>query len=346
VETSTQQQELNPSKIMEVGLGFMSSKTLLTAANLGLFTILSDGGLSGKEIADKLGLNGRGLYDFLDTLVALGFLTRKGIKDSAVYGNSPEADLFLDRNKPTYMGGILQMCNNRIYRFCGDLEEALKTGKPQNEVKTGEQPVFEMLYSDPDRMREFIMAMAGIQMANFAKFAREFDFSRYQTHSDVGGAGAHLSVQIALNNPHIRSKSFDLPVVMPIAAEVVESFGVSDRVELVEGDFFKDPLPESDVITMGNILHDWGTNDKRVLIGKAFDALPEGGSLVIIENIIDDDRRKNAFGMLMSLNMLIETEEGYDFSGADFDELAREAGFKDTRVMPLTGPASAAIAVK
>jgi precorrin-6B methylase 2 len=213
-------------------------------------------------------------------------------------------------------------------------------------VKTGEQPVFEMLYSDPDRMREFIMAMAGIQMANFAKFAREFDFSRYQTHSDVGGAGAHLSVQIALNNPHIRSKSFDLPVVMPIAAEVVESFGVSDRVELVEGDFFKDPLPESDVITMGNILHDWGTNDKRVLIGKAFDALPEGGSLVIIENIIDDDRRKNAFGMLMSLNMLIETEEGYDFSGADFDELAREAGFKETRVMPLTGPASAAIAVK
>jgi precorrin-6B methylase 2 len=346
VETSKQQQELNPSKIMEVGLGFMASKTLLTAASLGLFTFLAGGGMSGKEIADKLGLHGRGLYDFLDTLVALGFLTREGIKDSAVYGNSPEADLFLDRNKPTYMGGILQMCNNRIYRFWGDLEEALRTGKPQNEVKTGEKPVFEMLYSDPDRMKEFIMAMAGIQMGNFAMFAREFDFSGYQTHCDVGGAGGHLSIQIALNNPHMNCKSFDLPVVQPIAAEVVESFGIGDRVSLVEGDFFKDPLPNSDVITMGNILHDWGTFDKKMLIKKAFDALPDGGSFVVIENIIDNDRRQNAFGMLMSLNMLIETDEGYDFSGADFDAMAREAGFKETRVMPLTGPASAAIAVK
>ncbi len=331
---------------MEVGLGFMASKTLLTAAGLDLFTQLSGAGMSGKEIAEKLGLHGRGLYDFLDTLVALGFLTRGGIKDSAKYGNSPETDLFLDRNKPSYMGGILQMCNNRIYRFWGDLEEALRTGKPQNEVKTGEKPVFEMLYSDPDRMREFIMAMAGIQMGNFAKFAREFNFSGYATPCDVGGAGAHLSVQVALNNPHMKCRSFDLPVVQPIAAEVVEAFGVGERVSLIEGDFFKDPLPNSDVITMGNILHDWGTPDKKMLIKKAFDALPDGGSFVVIENIIDNDRRENAFGMLMSLNMLIETDEGYDFSGADFDALTKEAGFKETRVTPLTGPASAAIAVK
>ncbi len=331
---------------MEVGLGFMKSKVLLTATNLGLFTFLAKGEKPGKEIASELGLHERGLYDFLDTLVALGFLDRAGIRDTSVYRNTPETDLFLDENKPSYIGGILKMANNRLFRFWADLEEGLKTGKPQNEVKTGQEAVFEMLYSDPDRLREFVMAMGGIQLGNFAKFASDFDFSSYNTLCDVGGSGGHLSMQVALKNPHLKCTSFDLPAVRPIAADLIQSAGVADRVTLAEGDFFKDPLPNADVITMGNILHDWGTADKKMLIRKAFDALPEGGSFVVIENIIDNDRRQNAFGMLMSLNMLIETDEGYDFSGADFDAMTKEAGFKETRVMPLTGPASAAIAVK
>jgi precorrin-6B methylase 2 len=346
METPNQQIAVDPSRILEVGLGFMASKTLLTATHLGLFSLLSEGAMSAHEIKAKLRPHGRGLYDFLDTLVALGFLTREGLKETSAYQNSPEADLFLDKNKPTYVGGVLEMCNNRIFRFWADLEEGLITGKPQNETKTGEQPVFEMLYSDPDKMREFIMAMAGIQMGNFAKFAKEFDFSGYETFCDVGGSGGHLSIQIASNNPHMKCISFDLPVVAPVAREIIDSFGVADRVTLADGDFFKDPLPNADVITMGNILHDWGTSDKQLLVKKAFDALPDGGSFVVIENIIDDDRRQNAFGMLMSLNMLMETEEGYDFSGADFDALAKEAGFRETRIMPLTGPASAAIAIK
>lgn len=346
METTQLQPGPNPSKIMEVGLGFWPSKVLLTATKLGLFTLLADGGLSGNEIRSKLGLHERSLYDFLDTLVALGFLKREGIKETSVYQNSPETDLFLDKRKPSYMGGILEMCNNRIYRFWGDLEEGLKTGKPQNEVKTGEKPVFEMLYSDPAKMREFIMAMAGIQMGNFVKFANEFDFSKYTTHCDVGGSGGHLSSQVALNNPHMKCTSFDLPVVSEVAREVVGGLGLSDRVVVADGDFFTETLPNSDVITMGNILHDWGESDKKMLMKKAFDALPEGGSFVVIENIIDDDRRENAFGLMMSLNMLLETDEGYDFSGADFTEMAMETGFKETRVMPLTGPASAAIAIK
>lgn len=346
METTKRQEGLDPSRIMEIGMGFMASKTLLTAVNLGLFTLLGDKGLSGTEIGSKLGLHERSLYDFLDTLVALGFLTRDGIKETSVYHNSADADLFLDEKKPTYIGGILVMCNNRHFRFWADLEDGLKTGKQQNEVKTGEKPVFEMLYENPDKMREFVMAMGGIQLGNFAMFAKTFDFSGYTTHCDVGGSGAHLSTQIALNNPHIKCTSFDLPMVTPVAREIINKFALADRVMIVEGDFFKESLPKADVITMGNILHDWGKADKKMLIEKAFEALPEGGSFVVIENIIDDDRKKNAFGLIMSLNMLLETEEGYDFSGADFDELAKEAGFNETRVMPLTGPASAAIAVK
>jgi len=134
------EKEVDPSKIMQIGMGFWASKTLLTAVNMELFTYLSSGELSGKEIQKKLGLHDRGLYDFLDTLVALGFLKRSGLKETAIYANSDDANLFLDKNKPNYVGGMLEMANNRLYPFWGTLEEGLKTGKPQNETKFGEAP--------------------------------------------------------------------------------------------------------------------------------------------------------------------------------------------------------------
>jgi precorrin-6B methylase 2 len=345
METTTTTQ-VNPSKIMQVGMGFWASKTMLTAVNMGLFTYLATGEKSGRDIQSKLGLNERGLYDFLDTLVSLGFLHRKGLKNDALYSNAADTDLFLDKNKPAYIGGIMEMSNNRLYPFWGNLEDALKTGEPQNEVKTGDKPLFETLYSDENRLREFLNAMAGIQMGNFITLAKQYDFSNYKTLCDVGGAGGFLAAQVAMNNDHMNCTSFDLPPVEPIANENIARMGISDRVTIMAGDFFKDDLPKADVITMGNVLHDWGVENKKMLIKKAYDALPDGGALIVIENIIDDNRSENTFGLLMSLNMLIETPEGFDFSGADFNSWATEAGFKSTSIMPLTGPTSAVIAIK
>lgn len=347
MKSTQQQQELTPENILQIGLGFWASKALLTAVNMGLFTALAEkGSMSGNDIKEKFDLHDRGLYDFLDALVALGFLRREGLKQTARYGNSPESERFLDRKKPEYIGGILEMCNNRLYPFWGTLDEGLKTGKPQNETKTGGKPIFELIYADPDKLREFVRAMAGIQMGNFIHFAKTFDFSNYKTLCDVGGAGGYLSAHVVLNNEHMRCTTFDLPEIAPVANEVITRLGLKDKISIEMGDFFQDELPRADVITMGNILHDWGTEDKKMLIKKAFDALPAGGSLVVIENIIDDERRENAFGLLMSLNMLIETEEGFDYSAADFDEWAKETGFKETYKIALTGPASAVVAVK
>jgi precorrin-6B methylase 2 len=293
-----------------------------------------------------LGLQERGLYDFLDALVALGFLMRTGYKDSAVYSNSADTDLFLDKCKLSYIGGILEMANNRLYPFWNFLEEGLKTGKPQNEVRTGRTTLFDEIYGDKDKTREFVNAMGGAQTGNFIRFASSFDFSVYRTLCDIGGAGGQLSAHVVAHNPHMKCISFDLQPVVPIALENMSRMGLADKVEIRTGDFFNDPFPAADVITMGNILHDWNTEEKKKLIGKAYEALPKGGSLVIIENIIDDERRENAFGLLMSLNMLIETNGGFDFTGADFSGWAREAGFERTYIMPLTGPSSAAVAVK
>ncbi len=345
METKNEKQ-VNPSQIIQIGLGFWASKTLLAAVNMSLFTYLAKGEMSGQGIKSKLGLHERGLYDFLDTLVALGFLKRSGLKETALYSNSEETDLFLDKNKPSYVGGVLEMANNRLYAFWNNLEEALKTGLPQNEVRTGDKPLFEQLYATEERLRDFLKAMGGIQMGNFITFSNKFDFSNYSTLCDIGGAGGYLSAQIAINNGHMECISFDLPPVTPVATENIKNMGLADKVAIQSGDFFLDDFPKVDVITMGNILHDWGIQDKKMLIKKAYDALSQGGAFVVIENIIDNDRNKNTFGLMMSLNMLIETNEGYDFTGADFDGWAKEIGFKETSIMPLTGPSSAVIAIK
>jgi len=338
--------QTDPTRIFQIGTGFLASKTLLTAVKLELFTVLATQSLSAEEIRRRLGLQERGLYDFLDALVALEFLQRRGIKETAVYSNSPDAELFLDKCKLTYIGGILEMANNRLYPFWNHLEEALRTGKPQNEIRTDGTNIFDELYSDKNRTREFINAMGAVQMHNFKAFAAQFDFSDYRTLCDVGGAGAQLSVQVTMHNPHMKCMSFDLPPVIPIALENISKMGMADKIEVVTGDFFADPFPKADVITMGNILHDWGTKDKMKLIGKAYDALPEGGSFVVIESIIDDDRKNNATGLLMSLNMLIETTEGYDYTPSEFDAWSKQSGFSRTYIIPLSNTSSAAVAVK
>lgn len=340
------QEELDPSQIMQVGMGFWASKTLLSAVELELFTNLGADSMTGEEIAERIGLHPRATYDFLDTLVALRFLEREGQGSDGRYRNTTETETFLDKRKPIYVGGILEMANSRLYRFWGDLTEALKTGKPQNEIKHAGKPMFEELYSDPARLEQFMKAMQGISLGNFHALAEKFDFSRYETLCDVGGATGQLCTTLAAHHEHLRCTSYDLPVVAPIAEKAIAASGLADRVSVASGDFFDDPIPGADVITMSLILHDWNLERKMHLIRAAYEALPEGGALIAIENLIDDARRENAFGLMMSLNMLIEFGDAFDFSGGDFTGWCQEAGFREVEILPLAGPASAGIAYK
>jgi hypothetical protein len=345
-QPTTLEKEVTPEHIMQIGTGFLASKVLLTAVNMGLFTHLASGPMDGESIRKKLGLHPRSLYDFLDTLVALGFLNREGLKSVAVYSNSEEANVFLDKNKPSYIGGIMEMANNRLYKYWNTLEEGLRTGKPQNEIKETGAPVFDNLYADPDKLKEFMRAMQGVQMGAFMAFASQFDFSPYKTFCDIGGASGALCIQVAKSHPHLSCISADMPPVEPIAREAIAHWKLEDRIKTTNVDFFKDPFPKADVIAMGNILHDWGLADKKMLIKKAYDALPVGGAFVVIENIIDNERKSNVFGLLISLNMMIETDAGFDFTAQDFEVWATEAGFSKVTPMPLAGPASAVIAIK
>jgi precorrin-6B methylase 2 len=337
----TDQSPVTPDRIMQTAVAFWSSKTLLSAIEMGVFTELAHGPQEFESLSGRLGLHPRSARDFLDALVALGFLSRSG----STYSNTPDTDLFLDRRKPTYLP--LEMLNARLYPFWARLTEAVRTGLPQNESReAGGEHLFSTLYADPARLKVFLTAMTALSHGANLAIARQVPWSRYKTFADIGTAQGDLAVQIALANPHLEGIGFDLAETAPVFEEYVDSHGVSGRVRFQSGDFFKQDLPRVDVLTMGHILHDWNLEEKKMLIAKAFNALNPGGALVVYDAIIDDDRSQNAFGLLMSLNMLIETPGGFDYTGADCIKWMKDAGFQNAYVEHLVGPDSMVVGIK
>ncbi len=333
---------ISPDHILQTGFAFWSSKTLLSAVEMELFTELARHPGDLATLQGRLGLHPRGARDFLDALVALGFLLRG---EDGIYRNTPDTEVFLDKAKPSYIGGIMEMANHRLYPFWGNLTAGLRTGEAQNESKNGQDP-FVTLYADPARLREFLRAMSGVSRGANMTIAQQFPWADYRTCADIGTAQGDLITQITLAQPHLQGIGYDLPEVGPVFEDYIAVNGLSDRVHFAGGSFFTDDLPKADVLLFGHILHDWDLPTKKMLLAKAWAALPPGGAVVVYDAIIDDDRKQNAFGLLMSLNMLIETPGGFDYTGADCIGWMREAGFKDCRVEHLTGPDSMVIGIK
>jgi len=332
---------LVPDRLLQLGFGFWGSKTLLSAVELGLFTELARRSLDARALAKRLKLHPRSARDFFDALVALGMLKRVGAK----YANTPETAFFLDRAKPGYVGGMLEMCNARLYGFWGSLTEALRTGRPQNEIKTGDD-FFGTLYAEPQRLEGFLKAMTGLSQGTARAIAAKFPWKQYRSFADIGCAQGGVAVEIALAHRHLTGHGMDLPVVRPVFEAYINTNKLQKRVTFHPGDFFKEPLPKVEVLIMGHILHDWDLKEKMMLLRKAYAALPAGGALIVHEALIDDARNTNAFGLLMSLNMLIETEGGFDFTGADCRQWMKKAGFIRTKVQKLAGPDSMVIGLK
>ena len=348
VEARTQTSEsaggqVSPDALLNVAFSFAASKAVLSAVELGVFThVAAHGPQTAEELTRALALHGRGARDFFDTLVALRLLDRDGARR---YRNAPAADVYLDRAKPTYIGGMLEMANNRLYKFWGNLTEGLRTGAPQNELRD-EPDLFDRLYADPKLLRGFLEAMTGLSRMAARAIADKFDWAAYRTFIDVGCAQGALPVEVALRHPHLRGGGFDLPAVRPVFEDFVRDNRLEGRLRFYPGDMFKEPLPAADVLVMGHILHDWGMEAKRELVRKAYEALPPGGALIVFDAMIDDDRRENVGGLLMSLNMLIETRAGFDYTGAECKQWLTEAGFRAVRQEHLGGPDAMVFGIK
>jgi len=326
-------------RLIQLGLGFWGAKVLLSALELGLYTELETAPADAETLTARLGLHQRGARDFFDSQVALGLLER----EDGVYRNTPDAAMFLDRTKDTYIGGLLEMANEQWYRSWGNLTTALRTGEPQNNV--GGDP-FDVLYADPELTRRFQKAMTGGSMAAAQALARTFPWAGYSSVADVGCSEGILLSTVLRAHPHLSGIGFDLPPVGPSFAETVARSGLAGRMRFLPGSFVTDPLPEAEVVVFGRVLHDWDLPTKRMLLEKAHKALPDGGAVVVYESMIDDDRRTNTFGLLTSLHMLLESPGGFDYSGADCAGWMADAGFRDCAAEPLDGPVSVVIGHK
>ncbi len=331
-------EEVTPERIQQLGSGFRSSRALLSAVELGVFTELARGPLDAEALAERVGVDQRAARDFFDALVALELLERSGGR----YANTAETDAYLDRAKPGYVGGMAEMQGVSGYRVWASLTQALRTGLPQTDAK-GET---RKLFDEPSRARRYLRAMTGGSMAAATAIARRFPWHDYRTVIDVGTAEGCLPVRVALAHHHVSGGGLDVPEAREIFEEYVESFGLADRLSFFPGDFMADPLPEADVVVMGNILCDLDPEEKQMLLGKAYLALPDHGALIVYESIIDDERRHNASALLTSLAMVLQREGAFGFTGRQCQAWMADAGFEETYVEHLEGPRSMVVGHK
>jgi hypothetical protein len=330
-----------PDRILAVGQIFRASKAVLSAVELGVFTVLAGGPLDADALRTRIGIHERGARDFLDALVALGMLSRQ---DDGCYANSDETDLYLDRNKPTYVGGVLESAITQTYMVWGSLTAALRTGQPQSDLSMVSN--FGELYADAKLREAFVATMTARTLPVAKLLAGRFPWANHRTLIDVGGAQGCLPAEIAQAHPHLTGGVFDLPQLEPLFDRYVQARNLSHRLRFHPGDFFRNPLPNADVLIIGRVLHNWDLKTKKMLLENAYHALPPDGALIVYERLIDDERRVNADGLLSSLQMLLASPGGFDFTGADCVGWMREAGFRDARVDLLTADQSMVVGTK
>jgi len=329
-----------PDRILQIAYSYRAAKAVMSAVELDLFTILSDGPLASGTLIRRAGLHGRGARDFLDALVALQLLERD---EHDRYGNTAVADAYLDRNKPAYLGFLIEHIDRSEYPRWQTLIQALRTGESQTSV--GPSGNYPARYSNRDTLDAFVRGMTSASLPVAAALARRFPWHEYATFVDIGTAQGAVPVVIAAAQPHIKGGGFDLPPVEPAFRSYVAERGLSDRLRFHAGNFFSDPLPSADVMIMGRVLHNWDLPTKQMLLQKAYRALPENGAIIVYERLIDDER-VNASGLLSSLNMLVMTSGGFDFTGADCMGWMRAAGFQNMRIEPLSDDHSMVVGYK
>jgi len=318
-----------PDRILEIGYAFWKSKVLLSAVEFGLFTVLAPGPLTLDQLVSTLKLAERGARDFFDSLVSLNLLVRD---QHGRYSNSPESACYLNRRSNLYIGGALERLNSGGYEPWAGLATALRSGKPWN---TRLARGYNALHSDRQASDAFLKGMTGGVLLPARALAQKFPWSEHRTVTDVGSAQGCCLVEIARVHAHIVGCGFDLPPVAPFFREYVREQNLSERLRFCPGDFFTDPLPKADVLVIGRVLHNWDLPTKKMLLQKAYAALPVGGKLVVYETLIDDDRCHHVHALLQSLNMLVMTKGGFDFTAADCAGWLADVGFRQCDVEPL-----------
>ena len=329
-----------PEHILELAFGFRNARALMSAVELDVFTVLSDGPLEVGAVTERVKIQNRGAREFLDLQVALGLLRRDQL---GRYQNAPHSERYLSRQSPEYIGDLIDHLNTRMYDMWGRLTAALRAGAPQSGA-LGDGG-YNALYADPAALGKFLRAMTASSRLPAKALARLFSWDKYLTFIDIGTAQGCVASEIAEAHPHLAGGGFDLPEVEGSFREYVNARGLGRRLTFHSGNFFQNELPSAEVLVMGRILHNWGLPAKRMLLEKAYRALPECGALIVYEPMIDDDRA-NPQALLGGLTMLIETQDGFEFTLTECGHWMSAAGFRSMHVISLNAGHAAMVGYK
>ncbi|MGX1852372.1 acetylserotonin O-methyltransferase [Streptomyces sp. NBC_01456] len=314
-----------PAGILRLANAFCDAKALLSAVELDLFTTLRDDARTPQEIGAALGLHGRGLRDWLQLLVGLDLLERDGDR----YRNAPGARHYLVRGEPLYIGGFLERSNRNLYPAWGRLTEALRTGKPQ---AGGD---FFTMIEDPRLLGQFVNMMDALTHVLAPQLLAAYDgWDRHATVLDVGGCRGNMAARIVAAHPHLTGRVFDLPQMAPLFDEKMAELGMTGKVTFHPGDFFTQELPEADLVVIGHALHDWSAEQRRLLVHKAFRSVRPGGELLVYDRMLDEDPR-HVENLVISLDMLLVTDGGSEYTVAELRDHATSAGFASVTDRPL-----------
>ncbi|MFY1650057.1 methyltransferase [Solwaraspora sp. WMMB762] len=328
---------LTPTPLMRLVTGFWSFKTLAAAVELNLFTRLAGGRtITVGQLCDEYGLAERPADTLLAACASLGLLTKQPGSNS--YRNAPIAEEFLVADRPYYFGGQVRYCDERTYLPWHRIGEALRTDRPL----TWDPDTQESIFADVDpRIRNlFLEAMYAASIFTARALGDAYDFSAHHRLLDLGGGSGAYPIELCRRYPHLRASVYDLPHVVPVAAEKAAAAGLADRIDTVAGDFFTDEkLPQGhDTILLSMILHDWDEATNRALLARCHDALPSGGTIVVCELLLNPERTGPPEAALMGMNMLVETEGGRNYSETEYADWLADAGFGSIRTVVFDAP--------
>jgi len=324
---------VDPGPLIRLTIADCAAKVLHSAVTLGVFGALAEGRpADSAELAWRTGLHHRMVPDFLDALAGLGLLERT---EGGRYRNSPLAQTYLVPDSSSYLGGFVELTNETLYGTWGRLTEALRSGEPQH-LDPDKGGFVGDRHKDPAKMKRFLAGLDAYSDRMGAELARRLDWGRHSSFVDLGGARGNLAAVLVRAHPHLKATCFDLERTRPLFTEHIGGLGLADRIAFAGGDFFADPLPPADVVVLGHILHGFDTGRRRELLGRVFEAVRPGGTVLVYDRMVDDDR-SDPERLLSSLHMRLVSPDGSEYRVADCRSWLREAGFTDGTAEPLLG---------
>ena len=332
----------DPAPVIDLIEAFRRSKIMFAAVALGVFDRLAPEPLSASSLAGRIRANPDALERLLDACVGLGLLR----KDGQTYACTPVALTYLRRSSPQTLAGYILYSNRMLYALWGNLDDAVREGTARwTQTFQVDGPIFDHFFKTEESKREFLAGMHGFGLLSSPRVVAAFDLGRFRRLVDLGGATGHLAVAACERYPQLRAAVFDLPAVIEVAREYISASGAGGRIDLAPGDFFRDPLPEADLFSVGRIIHDWSEAKIRALLRKVYDRLPAGGALLVAERLLDEDKTGPAQALIQSLNMLVCTE-GTERTLSEYAALLGEAGFAEIEGRRTGAPLDAILAVK